>query len=184
MDKKRIVEIAEEEGFTRAAVISTDQLVFNYNFRELCRENDCGNYGVNYACPPECGTPEEMECRVMAYEKAIVFKTCNPVNNSMDGAETKPLKKMHTQMTRSALKHMEKEGFDMDGFFIMCGPCNFCSPCAITVHRPCPHEKMRASCLSAYCISVQELADVCGIDLEWSGTLASFFSLYVYQKRK
>ncbi len=183
MDKKRILKIAAEEGFTNAAVISTDQLLFNYNFRELCKENDCGNYGANYACPPGCGAPEEMESRVLAYEKAIVFETCNPVDNSMDPAQTKPLKKMHMQMTRSAMKHMEREGFDMDGFFIMCGPCSICTPCAIIESRPCPHEDMRSSCLSAYCISVNELADVCGIDLEWSGNQASFFSLYVYQKR-
>ena len=110
MEEKRILEIAEEEGFVNASVIDTEDIVFIHGFRALCEENDCGNYNKNYGCPPYCGTPQEMEDRVRAYRKAVVFQTKYLVDNAMDGNETKPLKKMHIQMTRSAMKHLEGRG--------------------------------------------------------------------------
>lgn len=183
MEEKRILEIAEEEGFVNAAVIDTEEIVFIPAFRALCEENDCGNYNKNYGCPPYCGTPAEMEERVRAYRKAAVFQTKYFVDNAMDGNETKPLKKMHIQMTRSTMKHLKEEGLEMDGFPAMCGPCNFCAVCALAEGKPCLHEDMRFSCLSAYCISVNDLAKSCGMEIEWSGNVAYFFSMYVFDRK-
>lgn len=183
MDEMRMLEIAAEEGFENAAIINTEDLVFIHSFRALCEENDCGNYNRNYGCPPYCGTPQEMEDRVRAYRKAIVFQSKNFVNDAMDGAETRPLKKKHIQKTRSAMKHLEQEGLQMNGFPAMCGPCNYCAVCALVEGKPCVHEDMRFSCLSAYCISVNDLAKSCGMEIEWSGNVAYFFSMYVFDKK-
>ena len=60
MDEKRLLDTALEMGFANAALMDTAELVFIPAFRPLCEENLCGKYGVNYACPPDCGTVEEM----------------------------------------------------------------------------------------------------------------------------
>ena len=59
-DEQKIRQLAEQEGFTRAALLAVDQLVFDQALRKYCEDNLCGNYGKNYSCPPFCGTPEEM----------------------------------------------------------------------------------------------------------------------------
>lgn len=182
-DDNTIYEIAAEAGFEDAAVIDTADLQFVYEFRALCEENDCGNYGKNYGCPPFCGTPREMEEKVRKYRKAVVFQSKTTVADVMNPLETKPVKKKHIQQTRRAMKHMEEAGMKMDGFAIMCGPCNFCPTCARLEGKPCTHEEMRTSCLSAYCINATELANHCGMEIEWGGNIASFFSLYVYDKK-
>ena len=57
---EQLLDIALEMGFANAALIDTKDIVFNPAFRPLCEENLCGKYGVNYACPPDCGTTEQI----------------------------------------------------------------------------------------------------------------------------
>jgi predicted metal-binding protein len=125
-----------------------------------------------------------MKDKVLKYRKAIVFQTKFQVSDAMDPAQTKPLKKSHIQKTRYAMNQMKEAGMDMDGFAIMCGPCNFCSTCALQEGRPCAFEEQRFSCLSAYCINATELAATCKMELEWSDKQASFLSLYVYDRKE
>ena len=55
IDKKAIIEKAAEFGFS-AAEIPVSEIPVNPEFLKYCEENRCGNYGANYACPPDCGT--------------------------------------------------------------------------------------------------------------------------------
>ena len=71
--------------------MKTKDLKFVPEFRKFCEQNDCGNYGKNYACPPACGTPEEMEEKVRKYENALVFQSRTPVKDIFDDAETKAI---------------------------------------------------------------------------------------------
>ena len=64
MHRDELPELAMEMGFAAAALIETKDIEFIPAFRPLCEENLCGKYGVNYACPPDCGTVEEMKARI------------------------------------------------------------------------------------------------------------------------
>ena len=63
MSEEQLLQEALALGFANAALMNTKDLVFMPSFRPLCAENVCGKYGVNYACPPDCGTVEEMKAR-------------------------------------------------------------------------------------------------------------------------
>ena len=69
MKETEIIELALAEKFHQAEIVNTDKIVFNTAFRPYCEENLCGQYGANYSCPPDCGTPEQMKQRVLAYKK-------------------------------------------------------------------------------------------------------------------
>ena len=58
MTAEQMVQYAYEEGFSAAAVVDPADIVFDPSFRPYCEENLCGQYGANYSCPPDCGTPE------------------------------------------------------------------------------------------------------------------------------
>ena len=64
MNEQDILRLAEGEIFTATAIIPVSDIVVDYSFRPYCEENLCGQYGVNYSCPPECGAPMEMEARL------------------------------------------------------------------------------------------------------------------------
>ena len=68
------IKEAKKLGFSNAAIMDTQKLVFKPEYRKFCEENQCGCYNVNPACPPECGTVESMKQRVFAYEKALILQ--------------------------------------------------------------------------------------------------------------
>ena len=57
MTEEKMQEFAVACGFEKTAVVRTEDLVFDPAFRPYCEENLCGQYGINYTCPPACGTP-------------------------------------------------------------------------------------------------------------------------------
>ena len=67
MTAEQMVQYAYEEGFSAAAVVDTADIVFDPSFRPYCEENLCGQYGANYSCPPDCGTPEEIAACPASY---------------------------------------------------------------------------------------------------------------------
>lgn len=183
MNTEKLYLAAERAGFAAAAEIETSELLFRHEFRIFCEENDCGNYGKNYACPPYCGTPQEMEDKAKSYRRALVFQSRTEVDNLYDTEVTKFLKKEHTRMTVEAVAELKKQGLDENGIFIMCGPCSRCAQCGMPRGIPCPHEEGKYSCLSAYCIDSASLAERCGMEIEWIGNTVSFFSMYLYGKK-
>lgn len=67
-------EEAKTLGFSDAAVMDTDNLVFMPEYRVFCEENACGNYDKNPACPPESGTVEEMKHVPLNMKKHWCFR--------------------------------------------------------------------------------------------------------------
>lgn len=178
VDEEKMVEMALEMGFANAAAVDTGALEFVPAFRPLCEENLCGKYGVNYACPPDCGTVEEMEARVRAYPRAIVLQTLWDVDDPLDSQETKPAKGKHNKLTR---EFIDKTG--LPGLMIGASGCNLCERCAIVDGAPCRFPDKKFSCMSAYCIFVHKLADSCGMDYDCGPRVVALFSMFLYGKR-
>ena len=178
--EEKMIALALSRGFTEAAVIGTDALVFRPEYRRFCEENRCGNYGRNYACPPASGTPGEMAEAALRHRRALVLKTRMPVRDAMDPAETGPLKDDHSRRSRALFKQLRNEGITGEGTMVLAGPCGLCKPCGMAEGRPCPFPAERASCLSAYCLDVAALAGAAGMDLSWDMNQASFFSLWLF----
>ena len=70
---KDYAALAKEYGFTDAAVMKVSDLVVVPEYREFCRQNLCGNYGVLPACPPASGTVEEMTAAMRSYRNALIL---------------------------------------------------------------------------------------------------------------
>ena len=89
-----ITRAAIKLGFSAAAVMDTGNLVFKPEYRVFCEENQCGNYNLNPACPPESGTVEEMVARALKYEKTLVLQTIQTME-----MDYKKAKHFHNQLT-------------------------------------------------------------------------------------
>lgn len=175
----RLIAAAALNGF-QASIISTDQLVFVPEYRKYCEDNLCGNYNKNYACPPYCGTPEEMKARTQKFQSALVLVSSHKVKNAMDPVETGALKKKHNRDTMSLIRDIKTQCLNQKTLSIMAGPCSLCAKCHMQEQKPCPMEMDRYSCLSAYCIDVVKLAETIGLELSWSLDQASFFSMILF----
>ena len=146
------IEKALAFGFAAAAIIPSRELVVVPEYRRFCAQNLCGCYGRVPACPPQSGTVEEMTARFRKYENALILQTITP--DTEDAARAKA---RHNQMTDALL-----EGFTADHLVMSAGPWR------------------DQSCMSAYCVDAQKMADTAGM-LCWAHDgMNRFFSLVLF----
>lgn len=178
MTAEEMIARAAEEGFAAAAVVDTDQIVFDPSFRPYCEENLCGQYGANHSCPPDCGTPEEMKQRILAHKKGLVLQTIWEIDDYTDKAAIKNAKGGHNQASQRLMKYLREQGHP--GFMVGASGCALCSPCTRVKGQPCTFPELQFSCMSAYCIFVKKLADKCGMEYTCGDGLLAFFGMYVF----
>ena len=173
-----MIQNALEEGFSDAVIVDTQEIIFDPGFRPYCEENLCGQYGINYSCPPDCGSPEEMKQRILAHKKALVLQTIWQVSDFSDMAVIKPAKASHNAAQIRLMKKLRTEGHD--GFLVGASGCALCSPCNRKLGKPCAFPDLQYSCMSAYCIFVKKLTDKCGMEYDCGEGLLAFFGMYVF----
>lgn len=178
MTDEKIIQYAIEEGFAAAAIVDTKDIVFDPSFRPYCEENLCGQYGVNYSCPPDCGSPEAMKQRVLAHKKALVLQTIWEISDYSNMPAIKQAKNAHNTSEISLVKRLRAEGHG--GVIVGASGCALCSPCAHKLGEPCRFPEYQFSCMSAYCVFVKKLADTCGMEYDCGDGLLAFFGMYVF----
>lgn len=172
------ISLALSEGFADAKLISTDQIPFNEMFRDFCAENFCGQYGVNYACPPDCGTFAQMQQRVLSKKQALVVQSIWEIEDYMDTEAIKQAKGAHNAAMLRLVKQMRGQGVDC--FMAGASGCALCKPCKCKNAEPCAFPDLRYSCMSAYCIHVKLLADRCGMEYNTPPGLLAFFGMVLF----
>ena len=138
-----LIKEALSMGFADAAIMDTKDLVFVPEYRQFCEDNLCGNYNLVPACPPACGTVEEMQTKALNYEKALVLQTVlkDPI---MDPVLFKQAKHAQNILTEQLARQMQEAGKE-DILIMSAGPYKNCS------------------CMSAYSVDAQKMADAVGM---------------------
>lgn len=175
--KDEMLILAREAGIEHAVWMKVEDLKFEHDLRKYCVQNLCGNYGRNYACPPDCGTPKQMEDKVRAYQWALVLQNIYEMKDVMDSEEVREIRRRHNRLTSRAIQAFEQR--DYQGMAIMAGPCTICKVCKKTEGKACPFPKQSASCLSAYCIRAEKMAEHCGLTYWCGENKVAFFSIYL-----
>ena len=173
-----MVRLAKEAGFHAAAVIPTGDIAFDASFRPYCAENLCGCYGANYSCPPDCGTPAEMERRIRAYGRALVLQSKWDIRDYRDEPAIRAAKRGHNLAALRVADALRAGG--CGGLMAGASCCILCEPCLRPSGAPCRFPERRFSCLSAYCIYVKKLAERCGMEYTCSDGALALFSLYAF----
>ena len=131
---------AKALGFSDAAFMDVADLVIVPEYRQFCEENRCGYYGVLTVCPPESGTVEEMTANVRRYKTALVLTMVITPVSYTDTAEQKAAKRHQNELTEQLMATMRADGLT-DLLMMGAGPWK------------------NASCMSAYCVNAQKMAD-------------------------
>lgn len=178
MNNQELINLALQEGFEKAAVVKTSDIPFDFSFRKYCAADVCGMYGKNYSCPPDCGSPEEMRQRVINKSKALVLQSVWKIQCIEDELIVRNARFRHNAMSIEVLGRLQEMKYN--GFLIGASYCMLCGDCKLMKNQLCPHEDIRYSCLSAYCICAKGLAEMCDMQYEIKDCNVSFFGLYVY----
>lgn len=149
-------------GFANASVIATKNLTFVMEYRQFCEENLCGCYNKIPSCPPVCGTPEEMRCKAQNYEKALVLQTVlrHPPNDPLLFKKAKYEQNILTEKLACQMQAAEKK----DLLIMSAGPYK------------------QHSCISAYGLDAQKMAETAGMICWSDDSDVRFFSLILYHE--
>lgn len=178
MTNEAIIELAVQEGFAAAAIVDTGDIVFDPMFRPYCEENLCGQYGVNYSCPPDCGSPDAMKAKILRHKKALVLQTIWEISDYSDASAIKQAKGAHNAAELRLVGRLREQ--NVGGVIVGASGCALCSPCARKLGEPCRFPELQYSCMSAYCIFVKKLADACGMEYDCGDGLLAFFGMYAF----
>lgn len=177
MTEQELISSALDAGFDHAAIINVKDLTFDHSFRKYCEENLCGQYNQNYGCPPDCGTPSEMEARARAYRRALILQSVVPMENGFDMDTAQKNKRLHNQKTIRFLEKLRE--LQIEGLPMMAGPCAICKTCSKTEGQPCRFPEKVTSCLSAYCMNAEDMAQKAGMTYWYPDGKIGFYSLYL-----
>lgn len=177
IDRNEIIAKALEYGFS-AVWVPASEIPVNPEYLKYCEENRCGNYDANYACPPDCGTPEEMRQRLLSAGAALVLQSQWEIP-AYGTPEVLSSKAEHGAAIRRFRDSLRKEGFDV--FAVGYGPCSLCKPCKRKSGAPCSFPELRVSCMSAYCVDVAALAARCALPFDWNPKRLYLFGMIMFK---
>ncbi len=85
MSKRALtIQMAEDAGFSHAGYAEIEKMEFLEEIRDMCAVNKCGKYNTNWACPPACGTLEEIKERISMYDYAMILQATEEMEDDFD----------------------------------------------------------------------------------------------------
>ncbi|MGI5976632.1 MAG: DUF2284 domain-containing protein [Candidatus Limivicinus sp.] len=148
-----LVDAALECGAAKAVVIPQEQIVLSETFRDICKSNQCGNFGRCWMCPPEIGPIAELMERVRSYPRALLYQSIAEIEDSYDVEGMMEAGRNHAQLSQ---RIQGKIGPLMknDILHLSCGGCHLCESCAKKENQPCRHPDKALSSMEGYGIDV------------------------------
>ncbi len=143
---KRLSQIALDCGFTRAGELNPGSLKPRPEVRSACAADKCKSYGKSWSCPPVCGSLEDCEKIMRAFERGLILQTSGNLEDSFDYEGIQKIGDAHREHLRkfqaalialfasvdSAAKNIPPRGFLLLG----AGACVNCEQCAYPA-APC-----------------------------------------------
>ena len=177
MKEQDLLNLATAEGFL-AALIDPKDIPVDRKFRLYCEQNLCGQYGANYACPPDCGTPEALHTRLLAEQQVLVITTTWEIEDYSDKTAMIHAKTAHNAAVLRLRQKMKDAGYP--GFCAGYNGCPLCDVCNCKTGLPCAHPEERIDCLSSYCVDVAALAKRCDLDFAWTPNKLHLFGIIAF----
>lgn len=139
-------------GITASGYISTKDICFLPEIRKICENNQCGDYGKTWACPPAVGSFEECRLRCLTYNSAFVFASSYQLADSFDWEGMEHGHKEFKQVC-DRLYHLMEQPF----LLLSNEGCIRCTECTYP-HSPCRFPEKLFPSVEGYGIVVSELA--------------------------
>ncbi len=84
MERQITLQQCLDAGFTNAAYLDPQALEFLPEVRGMCEANRCGAYQTSWACPPACGTLEELAAKIRSFPYGILLQVTGRMEDDYD----------------------------------------------------------------------------------------------------
>ena len=150
---KDLIGAALEAGAHKAVILNADDIVLSAEFRDICRNNQCGKYGKCWMCPPDLPPVTEVMERVRSYSRVLWYQTVAPLEDSFDIEGMMDAKDNHVQLSRR-LQKLVAPMLPENALHLSCGGCHLCPVCAKEEGLPCRMPDKAMPSLEGYCVDV------------------------------
>ena len=155
LDMEKLEKLAKDCGFTCCGEMTVDTLEFLPEVRDMCEHNTCGMWNKSWACPPACGTLEEMRDRVKRYTRGILVQTVGQMEDSFDFEVMQETAVAQNENFQKMWDALEKDYPDLlamgTGGCTKCKKCTYPdAPCRFP-NRMCPSMEGAGLVVNAVC---------------------------------
>ena len=162
LDYEKLFEIAKECGFNSYGKLDVSTMRFLPEVRDMCAANTCGMYGKSWACPPGCGSLEEMRDKVKKYSAGILVQTIrDDVDFYEDWEILAEIRTLHNDHLDQLAAEMREQFEGVLEFST--GGCDVCEACSYP-DAPCKKPVEQRLSLSAHGVSVGTTCKKAGLD--------------------
>lgn len=179
MKEAEWVQLALENGATKAAVIQQDAIVLSATFFDICKSNQCGNFGACWMCPPDVGPIEELMARVRSYPKGLLYQTISPLEDSFDIEGMGAAGVRHAQVSQKIETAARAAGVGAH-FHLSAGGCRLCDRCAKRDNQPCRHPDRALPPMEGAGIDVYKTTKSTDLKYINGANTVTFFGLLLY----
>lgn len=137
MLKDRIIKAVQDAGFDEYALIEAEEIIFSEDVFKSCAQNTCGNYGMNYSCPPLSGTMEENKARFLNYSHGVIL------NKVLDLGKYYEKMEESGKVFQALLEKVREKLKDEDVMIAGPGGCDLCNECAAITGEACRFPENR-----------------------------------------
>lgn len=149
-------------GFDGIKEISVSDITFEPSLLELCKQNQCGNYGKNYTCPPYVGNVHELIEKIKGFNNSIIFQKIYHLEDSFD---IEGMNEGNADFNKLIQKvNTLRSIFFENSLLLGAGGCRVCEKCACIDKIPCRFPPMAVASLESYGINVSKLALACNMN--------------------
>ncbi|MBQ8975484.1 MAG: DUF2284 domain-containing protein [Oscillospiraceae bacterium] len=155
LNMEKLEKLAKDCGFTCCGEMTVDTLEFLPEVRDMCEANTCGMWDKSWACPPACGTLEQMREKVKSYSRGILVQTVGQMEDSFDFEVIQEAAESQNKSFQKMWDELEK---DYPNLMAMgtggCTKCKKCTypdePCRFP-NRMCPSMEGCGLVVNAVC---------------------------------
>ncbi len=154
MNLEELKQLALDCGFSHVGKLESSTIEMHKEVRDSCAENKCRAYGKNWNCPPGCGTLEECEARVRAFNWGVIVQTTAELEDTMDFEGMMELGKNHKEHFDKFAEQVRK--IYPKSLILGDGACSRCKECTYP-DAPCRFPELQSSNMEAFGMIVSEV---------------------------
>ena len=153
--KDELIKTALQCGAYKATVLPISDLVTGKEFRDICKSNQCGNYGRCWTCPPDCGDIDVLMARFNEFGSFLLYQTVGELEDSFDIEGMEEAHKTHLKVTLRIADEVKKL-INVPYLQLSAGACGICEVCARRTGEPCRFPEKALVSLEACGVNVYE----------------------------
>lgn len=174
---ERVLELARQVGFSRAAPLNMAALAVRAEVRDMCAGDRCHSYGKNWSCPPACGTLEICEKRIRAYSRGILVQTTGEMADDFDAQAIGATYTRH-KVAFETLARQTRTLYP-GCLSLTAGGCTLCRKCTCP-ERPCRFPGRRLSSMEAYGLLVSDVCVRSGVKYNYGPKTITYTSCILF----